>query len=118
MAVVPPAPPAPLIRSYLLLAGFVACLIGLIFAAADSALGSGSTADLARLAAGVVLVAEGLLLVLNRWGSRRTLSARLLTFLGRGRIWRWLLDPTLYVLGIAFFAFGVIELVRAGAGAI
>jgi hypothetical protein len=97
--------------------GFVAAVVALILANADSLLGHGSASLVIRLAAGLVMVAEGLLLVLDRWRARRLLVDHLLRRFGRGRFWRVLVTPVVYVLALAFVGFGVVELVRAGQNA-
>ena len=84
-----------------------------MFTGADRLIGDSRGATIARLVFGVVLVAEGLVLSLNRWGARRRLVERVLRTLGRHRLWRMVFSPIVWVLGALFVVLGVTELVRA-----
>ena len=72
-------------------------------------IGHSGAATVARLAAGVALLAEGLPLALDRWGLRRAVADR---FAGRGAV-RFTLRPLLFLCGFAFAGAGVYELLRA-----
>ena len=113
MAVLAAAVQARLIRATLLSYGFYTALAGLVVVAFDPLPGSSRAANVVRLVVGAVLIAEGLLLLIERWGLRRLLVNRLLSRWGRGPFWRWLLGPTLYVASFVFAGFGVLEMIRA-----
>ncbi len=77
-------------------------------------IGHSRAATIARLVAGLVLLAEGLPLALDRWGLRRAVAER---FAIRGGT-RFFLRPLLFVSGFGFAAAGVYELLRAGQDAL
>lgn len=97
-----------------LYAGLLLSLLGLVAVMVDSLLGGSSAANLARLVAGLVMLAEGTPLALNWRRARQLLTERLLEKLGRsGRMWRWLVGPLLIVLALVFLGFGALEVLRA-----
>jgi hypothetical protein len=71
-------------------------------------------ATIVRLVAGVVLLAEGLPLALDRWGLRRGVAER---FSPAGGV-RFFLRPLLLLCGFGFSAAGVYELLRAAQDAV
>ncbi len=93
-------------------------LAALIVAGVDSVLGGSHAANIARLVVGAVLIVEGVPLVLPQAELRRPVVDRLLVAAGRGRLWRLLLSPTLFVLGVVFAGVGVLELLRGAQGLI
>jgi len=97
-------------RAALLQYGFYLALAGIVVAGVDGVIGHSGVATVARLAAGVVLLAEGLPLALDRWGLRRAVADR---FAARGAA-RFALRPLLFLCGFAFAGAGVYELLRAG----
>jgi hypothetical protein len=84
--------------------------LGIVAFGVDSVIGHSRAATIARLAAGVVLLAEGFPLALDRWGLRRTVADRFAA--GRGS--RFFLRQILLLCGFGFSAAGVYELLRAG----
>jgi len=76
----------------------------------DGVIGHSGAASVARLVAGLVLLAEGLPLALDRRGMRRAVADR---FAARGAA-RFVLRPALFVCGFAFAGAGVYELLHAG----
>ena len=97
-------------RAALLQYGFYVALGGIVVLAVDALIGHSRPATIARLVAGVVLLAEGLPLALDRWGLRRSVAER---FAARGGT-RFFLRPLLFLSGFGFSAAGVYELLRAG----
>ena len=105
---------AGLSRAALLHYGFYLALAGIVVVGVDAVIGHGRPATIVRLVSGVVLLAEGLPLALDRWGLRRGVAERFAAGAGV----RFFLRLLLFLSGFAFSAAGVYELLRAGQDAL
>lgn len=91
----------------------------MVVANIESVLPEGGGWTAAKLVAGAVLTAEGLVLALDLGSGRVQARDRLLARLGRtGRVYRWLLGPVLLAFGFVCLGFGFLELVRTAVDAI
>jgi hypothetical protein len=106
---------------WLLLVGLAIALIGLVIANIESLLGDSVAEKLIRLVAGVFMIAEGFVLVLDWHGGRRLVGELILredpgpqTLARRARSGAlgWLSRPLLFVLGLVFVGFGILVLTR------
>jgi hypothetical protein len=82
--------------------------------ALSSVLPEGGGWAIFKLAVGVALVGEGALLAMDAQGARRGAAARLQMRSGRtGRVYGWILRPTLLLVGFVCLGVGALQLVDA-----
>jgi hypothetical protein len=101
------------VRPALLYYGLFVALVCLVLVWFDAVYGDSAGWDVLRLFLGTVLIVEGAALALQRRSKgRREFHEYFLARLGRHPRWRFLLGPTLVVLGVVFAGVGGLALAR------
>jgi hypothetical protein len=101
------------VRPALVYYGLLASLVIMVLVAFEPLFGGSKAAAGVRVFLGAVLLAEACMIMLVRGRQqRRELLEGVLARVGRHRLWRFVLGPTLLVVGVIFAGFGGLEVAR------